>query len=72
LNKRINEAADKAIRKIDEETEEISQKVKATEREIDRAKEEIHFERGLRKFFFWTTPVLLLAQTIISAFLLLK
>lgn len=72
LNRRINEAVDKAIQKIDEETDKISEKVKSTEKEIDRVKEDIHFERGFRKFFFWATPILLLAQTIIFAFLLLN
>ncbi|MCM1295825.1 MAG: hypothetical protein NC311_09815 [Muribaculaceae bacterium] len=67
FNKRINEAADKAITKIDEQADEISKKVKAASKEIDQAKDDIHFERGFRKFFFWATPVILFAQTIITA-----
>jgi len=65
LNRRINEAADKAIQRIDEETQQLTQKVKAAEKEIDCVKDDIHFERGFRKFFFWATPVLLLVQTVI-------
>ncbi len=72
LNRRINEAADKAIAKIDEETKDITKKLKAAGNEISGIKDNIHFECGFRKFFFWATPVLLLAQTIISAFLLLN
>lgn len=72
FNKRINEAADKAIVKIDELTAETAKKVKAVCKEIDQVKDDIHFERGFRKFFFWATPILLLAQTIVSVFLLLK
>ncbi len=72
LNNRINEATEKAIRKIDEETEEITKKLKAAEMEVGRIKDDIRFERGFRKFLFWATPVLLLAQTIISVFLLLN
>lgn len=70
LNKRINEAADKAIAKIDEQAEEIQKKVNVASKEVDRLKEDIHFERGFRKFFFWATPVLLLTQTIMIAFAL--
>lgn len=33
--------------------------------------DEIAFESGFRKFFFWATPVLLLAQAVVSVLLLL-
>lgn len=72
FNKKINEAADSAIAKMDKQAEEISKKVKAAEKEIDGVKDDIHYERGFRKFMFWATPVLLLVQTVITAFLLLK
>lgn len=71
LNRRINEAADKAIAKIYEQTDEISKKVNVASKEVDRVKDDIHFERGFRKFFFWATPVLLLTQTIMIAFVLI-
>ncbi len=64
LTKRINEMADKAVQKITENAEEITEKVKTTEQEIDRLKDDIHFERGFRKFFFWVTPIMLLIQTV--------
>jgi len=72
FNKRINEAADIAIAKIDELTAETTNKVKSVCNEIDGVKNEIHYERGFRKFFFWVTPILLFAQTIVTVFLLLK
>ena len=72
FNKRINEAADKAIAKIDELANEITKKAKDASKEIDGAKDDIHFERSFRKFFFWATPILLVAQAIVSVFLLLK
>lgn len=72
FNKRINEAADKAIAKIDEQADEITKKVKAASKEIDGMKDDIHFERGFRKFFFWVMPILLLAQTVVSVSLLLR
>ena len=71
FNKRINEAADRAIAKI-ELTAETTNKVKSVSKEIDGVKNEIYYERGFRKFFFWATPILLLAQTVVSIFLLLR
>lgn len=68
FNKRINEAADKAIAMMDEQMTETTKKVKAVGKEIDGVKDDIHFERGFRKFFFWATPILLLAQTVVSVF----
>ena len=72
FNKRINEAADRAIAKIDELTAETTNKVKSVSKEIDGVKNEIYYERGFSKFFFWATPILLLAQTVVSIFLLLR
>lgn len=64
FNKRINEAADKAIVKIDELTAETTKKVKAVCKEVDGIKVDIHYERGFRKFFFWASPIMLLIQTV--------
>lgn len=71
LTKRINDMADDAIKKVNASTASITEKVKATEQEITNVKDDIHFERGFRKFLFWATPILLLAQTVVSIFLLL-
>ena len=72
LTKRINDMADGAIEKVNGSAAAITEKVKAAEQEIDRVKDDIHYERGFHKFFFWATPILLLAQTLVSVFLLLR
>lgn len=64
LTERINEMADSVIGRINENADLITKKVKVTEQEIDRVKDDIHYERGFRKFMFWATPVMLLVQTI--------
>ena len=72
LKERITEAADDASKVIDAHAKELTKKVQSLEKEVDKAKEEIYYERGFRKFFFWLTPVLLLAQGIMTAILLLR
>lgn len=68
----IKEGIDLFSVKVSETTEEVKDKLKDTENEIEQAKSDIHFERGFRKFLFWATPILLAFQTAISAFLLLR
>lgn len=72
LNERVNKAADDAVFKMNQQAQALTQKVKEAEKEIEKAKDEIAFESGFRKFFFWATPVLLLVQSVISVLLLLK
>ena len=71
LNERVNKAADDAVFKMNQQAQSLTQKVRETEKEIEKAKDEIAFESGFRKFFFWATPVLLLAQAVVSVLLLL-
>ena len=71
LKERVTEAADSAAETLDEHAKEMKKKVKALEKEVESAKDDIRFERGFRKFFFWLTPALLLAQSIMTAMLLL-
>lgn len=68
----IKEGIDLFSAKVSETTEEVKDKLKDTENEIEQAKSDIHFERGFRKFLFWATPILLTFQTAISIFLLLR
>ena len=68
----IKEGIDLFSAKVSETTEEVKDKLKDTENEIEQAKSDIHFERGFRKFLFWATPILLAFQTAISVFLLLR
>ena len=72
LNERVNKAADDAVFKMNQQAQSLTQKVRETEKEIEKAKDEIRFESGFRKFFFWATPVLVLAQAVVSVLLLLK
>lgn len=68
----IKEGVDLFSAKVSETTEEVKDKLKDVENEIEQAKSDIHFERGFRKFLFWATPILLAFQTAISIFLLLR
>lgn len=72
LKERIALAADDASEVIDAHAKELTKKVQSLEKEVDNAKQEIYYERGFRKFFFWLTPVLLIAQGILTAILLLR
>ena len=68
LKERVTEAAET----LDEYAKSMKKKVEALEKEVERAKDDIRFERGFRKFFFWVTPVLMLAQCVMTAILLLR
>ena len=72
LKEKVTEAADSAAFTIGEHSKALTKKVEALGKEVERAKDDIRFERGFRKFFFWVTPVLLLAQAIMTAMLLLR
>lgn len=72
LKERVTEAADSAAFTIDEHSKALTKKVEELQKEVERAKDDIRFERGFRKFFFWVTPVLLFAQAIMTAILLLR
>ena len=47
--------------------EEYSKVVDRAKKEIEKAKDGIRFESGFRKFMFWLSPVLAIAQTIALA-----
>lgn len=72
LKERVTEAADDAAFIIDEHSKALTKKVEELQKEVNKAREDIRLERGFRKFFFWLTPVLLLAQGIMTAILLLR
>lgn len=72
LKERITEAADDAAFIIDEHSKSLTKKVEELQKEVNKAREDIRMERGFRKFFFWLKPVLLLAQAIMTAILLLR
>lgn len=72
LNDGVKEATEIAVVKMNEGASKLISSVEKTKREIDKVKEDIYFERGFRKFMFWATPILLFAQSIAMALLLLK
>ena len=72
LKERVSEASDDAAFIIDEHSKALTKKVEELQKEVKRAKDDIRFERGFRKFFFWLTPALLLLQSVMTAMLLLR
>ena len=72
LKERVAEAANSAAFTIDEHSKALTKKVEELQKEVESVKDDIRFERGFRKFFFWLTPALLLAQSIMTAMLLLR
>ena len=67
----VNEAKEYALKQVDATLTEVKQRLKSTAKEIEREREEMKTERGIRKFLFWATPVLLLAQTFALLYLIL-
>lgn len=43
---------------------EVKKEVDESKKLLESTREELRVERGFRKFLFWATPILLLAQTI--------
>ena len=43
---------------------EVKKELDESKKLLESTREELRFERGVRKFLFWATPILLLAQTI--------
>ncbi|MGN0812329.1 MAG: hypothetical protein ACI4MQ_02320 [Candidatus Coproplasma sp.] len=68
----VNEVKSYAIKAVDESVKEVKVEMKETANEIKKQRIEMQIEGGFRKFMFWATPILLLAQAAISVFLLLK
>lgn len=56
LNERVNQAADDAVFKMNQQAQSLTQKVREAEKEIEKAKDEIAFESGFRKFFSGQRP----------------
>ena len=67
LNDRVKEATDMAVAKINEGAEGLNKELRKTKEEIQKQREEMQVEGGFRKFMFWLSPVLAIAQTIALA-----
>ena len=70
ITQTVAEAKAHALEQVDETLDEVRQQLKATAQEIERERGDMKIERGFRKFLFWATPVLLLAQTFAMLFLI--
>ena len=71
LNDRVKEATDKAVLKVSEGTEELIKETRKAKEEIENVEKEIRYESGFRRFMFWFTPVLAVAQTVLLIMLAL-
>ena len=71
LNDRVKEATDIAVAKINESADNLMSSVEKAKKEIDKVKDDIYLERGFRKFMFWLSPVLAVAQTVLLIMLAL-
>ena len=67
LKEEINITVERARTKVEESAESLKGKMKEAEKEIEKVKDDICFERGFRKFMFWATPILLFVQGIMLA-----
>ena len=63
MKQSINKMADNAVIAVNESAGKMINEVNKAKKEIEKAKDEIRFESGFRKFMFWLSPVLAVAQT---------
>ena len=71
LSERVKEATDTAVLKVNESIEELIKETRKAKEEIENVEKEIRFESGFRRFMFWFTPVLAVAQTVLLIMLAL-
>ena len=55
---------------VKETLSKTQEEIRKTEKAIEKQREDMRMESGFRKFLFWATPVLLLAQTFAILFLI--
>ena len=56
---------------VKETLSKTQEEIRKTEKAIEKQREDMRMESGFRKFLFWATPILLLAQTIVLIIALL-
>ena len=64
IGQTVADAKAHSLEQVDETLSEIKKQLKSTAKEIEREREDMKLVHGFRKFLFWATPILLLAQTI--------
>lgn len=67
MKQSITKMADNAVIAVNESAGKMISEVNKAKKEIEKVKDDIHFESGFRKFMFWLSPVLSIAQTIALA-----
>ena len=65
MKQSINKMADNAVIAVNESAGKMINEVNKAKKEIEKAKDGIRFESGFRKFMFWLSPVLAVAQTVL-------
>ena len=65
MKQSINKMADNAVIAVNESAGKMINEVDKAKDEIEKAKKEIRYESGFRKFMFWLSPVLAVAQTVL-------
>ena len=71
ITRSANETKGYALKQVNETLAEVREQLKTTAKEIERERSDMKIEHGFRKFMFWATPILLLAQTFAILFLIL-
>ena len=59
-----NDMKAEVLLSVKETLSKTQEEIKQTAKAIEKQREDMRMESGFRKFLFWTTPILLLAQTI--------
>ena len=72
MKQSINKMADNAVVAVNESAGKMINEVNKAKKEIEKAKDEIRYESGFRKFMFWLSPVLAVAQTVLLIMLALE
>ena len=70
LNDRVKEATNIAVIAVNESAGKLISSAEKAKKEIDKVKGDIYYESGFRKFMFWLSPVLAIAQTIALAIMI--
>ena len=71
MKQSINKMADNAVIAVNESAGKMINEVNKAKKEIEKAKDEIRYESGFRRFMFWLSSVLAVAQTVLLIMLAL-
>ena len=67
LKRCVDKMTENAVRIVNESGGKVINAAEKAKKEIEKVKDDIYFESGFRKFMFWLSPVLAIAQTIALA-----